>query len=83
MGLPAVLSEELDHLGEPVEVRTKMFIDQFDKKEIWLLGASYNSTSKFESKSSMKCGEDFCYTKSVSNNKICKPGTLHFFSKKN
>ena len=77
-GLPAVLSEELDHLGEPVEVSTKKFFDQLVKKEIWLLGASYNTTGKLESKSSMKCGEDSCYTKSLDNNKICKPGTLYF-----
>ena len=46
--------------------------------EIWLLGASHNQTSKFESKKSMKCGKDFCYRKSLDTNKICKPGTLFF-----
>ena len=81
MGLPAVLSEELDRLGEPVEVSTKMFIDLFDRKEIWLLGASYNTTRKFEAKNTGKCSEDSCYAKSLYENRICKPGTLFFKEK--
>ena len=81
LGLPAVLSEELDRLGEPVEVSTKMFIDQFDEKEIWLLGASYNTTRKFEAKNTVKCSDDSCYAKSLDENKICKPGTLFFQGK--
>ena len=81
LGLPAVLSEELDRLGESVEVSTKMFIDQFDEKEIWLLGASYNSTTKLEKKNTVKCGDNFCYPKSLDENMICKPGTLFFKEK--
>ena len=77
MDLPAVLSEELDHLGKSVENSiTKLFLE-LEEKEFWLLGASYNSTSKFESEKSMKCGKDFCYRKSLDKNKICKPGKLH------
>ena len=78
MGLPAVLSEEFDPLQIEGPLITIMNRHE-NEKEIWLLGASYNTTSKLESKKSIKCGNDFCYKKSLDENKICKPGTLYFF----
>ena len=77
LGLFAFLSEELDHLGKTVH--QTIFEKLYSGEEIWLLGASYNTSSKLESKKSMKCGEDFCYKKSLNENKICVPGTLYFF----
>ena len=77
-GIPAVLSEELDHL----KIRVHSFIQDFYRdstnwrSDIWLLGASYNRTNKFDSEKSLKCGGDSCYRKSLDNNNICKPGML-------
>ena len=83
LGLPAVLSEELDHLKIPVFASLKDFYENAEnwRQEIWLLGASYDTTNKFESEKSLKCGADSCYKKSLDNNKICKPGMLFFKSK--
>ena len=87
MGLPAVLSEELDHQKIPVYASITDFYEKSrkenpnERQEIWLLGASYDTTNKFESEKSLKCGADSCYKKSLDNNKICKPGMLFFKSK--
>ena len=81
LGLPAVLSEELYHLGESVVeliMRRENFGLEYEK-EIWVLGASHNITNKLKPKKSIKCGEDFCYKKSLDEKKICRPGTLYFY----
>ena len=77
-GLPAVLSEELDHLELPVYASIHDFYKKAEnrRQEIWLLGASYNSIDKFELEKSMRCGADSCYRKSLDESKICKPGML-------
>ena len=46
-------------------------------KESWIVGASFNSTSEFESYDNFKCDEGSCYEKSISERKICKPGKLY------
>ena len=79
MGLPAVLSEELDNLGKSVISAIVDLMYEKEESEFWLLGASHNN-SHVVSKKSIKCGNDFCYKKSLDENKICKPGTLFFLS---
>ena len=54
-------------------------LNPVDLKKFWILGASYNRTSKIEPAARSKCGGDFCYRKSMDENKICKPGKLFFF----
>lgn len=83
LGLPAVLSEELDLQKKAVYTSITDFYGnpENQRQEIWLLGASYDTTNKFESEKSLKCGADSCYKKSLDNNKICKPGMLFFKSK--
>ena len=78
LGLPAVLSEELDLQKKAVYTSITDFYGnpENQRQEIWLLGASYDTTNKFESEKSLKCGADSCYKKSLDNNKICKPGML-------
>ena len=88
--VPAVLSEEVDYLGYFVEYKVSQAIWErlrvFNRdcwcgssinEEGWILGASFNSTSEFESHDNFKCDEDSCYEKSISERKICKPGKLY------
>ena len=79
--MPAVLSKEVDYLGYSVEEnQLELFYygENYTLNEIWLLGASFNSTNEFESQNKVKCGEDSCYKKSTDAKKICKPGKLYF-----
>ena len=73
--MPAVLSEEVDNLGYKVDQLLDKYA--YNLNEIWILGASFNSTSEFASHNKFKCGEDSCYEKSISERKICKPGKLY------
>ena len=79
--VPAVLSEEVDYFGYYVEERVHELLYYSENgsyiNEIWILGASFNSTSEFESHDNFKCDEDSCYEKSISERKICKPGKLY------
>ena len=82
--MPAVLSEEVDYLGYSVEEKVYDLVVYGENgkyfNEIWILGASFNSTSEFESNNKFKCGEDSCYQKSITERKICKPGKLYLKS---
>ena len=84
--VPAVLSEEVDYLGYFVAYKVSQSIRDYPGwigsyrgryDEGWILGASFNSTSEFESHDNFKCDEDSCYEKSISERKICKPGKLY------
>ena len=46
--------------------------------EIWILGSSYDSITNIESNTSIMCGVEPCFDKSLNERKICKPGSLIF-----
>lgn len=46
--------------------------------QIWILGASFDSITNIESNTSLMCGGESCFDKSLNERKICKPGSLPF-----
>ena len=50
----------------------------FGNYEIWILGSSYDSITNIESNTSIMCGGEPCFDKSLNERKICKPGSLIF-----
>ena len=46
--------------------------------QIWILGGSYDSITNIESNTSIMCGGEPCFDKSLNERKICKPGALIF-----
>ena len=87
--MAAILTEEVPYAlhGHDSSVGKAFIYFLFDKNEtnngtshdrVWILGASYNSTSKFDSEEKSRCGRDSCYQKSLNKKQICKPGKLFF-----
>ena len=77
-GSSAILSENIFALSDSVHyIYRKALIEGFLKeKDVWILGANFNDTSKIDARKSLKCGEYSCYEKSLENGKICTPGRL-------
>ena len=74
-GVPAILSEFA--VGEK-SVESIIYENWhiMGEPEGWLLGASHNRTTSITSNQHSECFDDSCYHKSLSENKMCKPGML-------
>ena len=79
-GVPAILSDFA--VGEK-SVEGLLF-DNWEimgEPEGWLLGASHNRTTRITPNQNIKCFDDSCYQKSLSKNRMCKPGMLLLLSR--
>ena len=83
-GSPALLSEKISVSGESV-LLIYLWLKYYEevsnfpvKKDLWILGASYNYSLSIKAKDDVKYGEHSFYEQSLKTGKICKPGMFFF-----